>query len=72
MSDMGVRRCWLQALECILLILLAAAAARYSIVQPELDRYDHIGVYVFFLVVGLPVVAVGLLLIAHYVVAPTS
>jgi hypothetical protein len=46
--------------------------ARYSIFRAALDRYDHIGVYIFFLVVGLPVVAVGLLLIAHYVVGPTS
>jgi uncharacterized membrane protein YdbT with pleckstrin-like domain len=56
----------------ILLVLLAAAVARYSIFRAALDRYDHIGVYIFFLVVGLPVVAVGLLLIAHYVVGPTS
>lgn len=56
----------------ILLVLLAAAAARYSIVQRALDRYDHTGVYVFFLVVGLPFVAVGLLLIAHYVMGPTG
>ncbi len=56
----------------IFLLLLAAAAARYSIVRPTLNRYDHIGAYVFFIVVGLPIAVVGLLLIAHYVANPTS
>jgi len=55
-----------------LLILLAAAASRYSISQRTLDRYDHLGMYIFFIVVGLPFAVVGLLLIAHYVTNPTS
>jgi len=56
----------------ILLILLAAAASRYSISQRTLDRYDHLGMYIFFIVVGLPFAVVGLLLIAHYYVTNPS
>ncbi|HYV69258.1 MAG TPA: hypothetical protein VE970_04035 [Pseudolabrys sp.] len=56
----------------ILLILLAAAASRYSISQRTLDRYDHLGMYIFFIVIGLPFAVVALLLIAHYVANPTS
>jgi len=56
----------------VLLILLAAAASRYSISQRTLDRYDHVGMYVFSLVVGLPFAVVALLLIAHYVANPAS
>jgi len=54
------------------LILLAAAASRYSIAQRSLDRYDHIGMYVFFIVVGLPFTVLALLLIAHYVANSAS
>ena len=56
----------------ILLILLAATAARYSISHRALDRYDRFGVCVFFIVVGIPSAAAGALLIAHYVANPTS
>jgi len=56
----------------VLLILLAAAASRYSISQRTLDRYDHIGMYVFFIVVGLPFTVLALLLIAHYVANSAS
>ena len=55
----------------VLLVLLAAAASRYSVVRP-IDRYDRIGTSVFFIVVGLPVVLVGLALIALYVMNATS
>jgi hypothetical protein len=50
----------------VLLVLLAAAASRYSVSRP-IDRYDRIGASVFFIVVGLPVSLVGLALIALYV-----
>ena len=56
----------------ILLILLAATAARYSISHRVLDHYDRLGVWVFFIVVGIPLAAAGALLIAHYVANPTS
>jgi hypothetical protein len=56
----------------ILLILLAAAASRYSISHRTLDRYDHLGSYIFFIVVGLPFAVLGLLLVAHYVTNSTS
>jgi cadmium resistance protein CadD (predicted permease) len=56
----------------ILLILLAAAASRYSISHRTLDRYDRLGVCIFFIVVGIPFAAAGALLIAHYVANPTS
>jgi hypothetical protein len=56
----------------ILLILLAATAARYSISHRALDHYDRLGVCVFFIVVGIPFAAAGALLIAHYVANPTS
>jgi len=46
-----------------LLILIAAAALGYSR-SATTDHYDRIGAYVFFIVVGLPVVFVGLELIA--------
>ena len=55
----------------VLLVLLAAAASRYLIFRP-IDRYYRIGTSVFFIVVGLPVVLVGLALIALYVVNATS
>jgi len=55
----------------ILLVLIAAAASRYSVFRP-VDRYDRMGAYVFFVLVGLPVVIVGLALIGHYVVSATS
>ena len=56
----------------IFLLLLTAAVARYTLFRPTLNRYDHIGAYVFFIVVGFPIGVVGLLLIAHYVANPTS
>ena len=55
----------------VLLVLLAAAVSRYTIIWP-IDRYDRIGTYVFFIVVGLPVLLVGLALLALYVVNATS
>ena len=55
----------------VLLVLLVAAASRYSLFRP-IDRYDRIGTSVFFIVVGLPVVLVGLALIAHYVMNATN
>jgi hypothetical protein len=52
----------------LLLILLTAAAARYATFRSTEGYYDGIGASVFFIVVGLPVVVVGLILIARYVV----
>jgi len=53
----------------LLLLLLTAAAAGYTAVRP-IDRYDRAGGYVFFIAVGLPVVIVGLVLIAHFLNVP--
>jgi len=41
------------------LILIAAAALGYSR-SATTDHYDRMGAYVFFIIVGLPVVFVGL------------
>ena len=51
-------------LGILLSILLVAAAVRYLIVRP-LDRFDRIGARVFFVVIGLPVLFVGLDLISQ-------
>jgi len=53
----------------LLLILLTAAAARYTTFRSTVDHYDDIGASIFFIVVGLPVIVVGLTLIARYVVS---
>ena len=75
-SDLRARTWGVEMLAAViggvLLILLAAAASRYSISQRTLDRYDRVGMFVFSLVVGLPFAVVALLLIAHYVANPAS
>jgi hypothetical protein len=45
--------------------LLTAAATRYLTFVVRLHRLDRVGACVFFFVVGLPVVIVGLALIAQ-------
>lgn len=55
----------------VLLVLLTALAARCSTFRSSLDDSDRTGAYVFFIVVGLPMIIVGLALIAHYVVGST-
>ena len=52
----------------ILLILLTATATRYWTFVSRLDDYDRVGARVFFIVVGLPMIVVGLALIARFVV----
>ncbi len=52
----------------LLLILLTAAAARYTAVRSTVDHHDRVGAFVFFTVVGLPAITVGLILIARFVV----
>lgn len=49
------------------LVLLAAALARYSTFLSGLDNSDRNGAYVFFIVVGLPVVIAGVFLIADFI-----
>jgi hypothetical protein len=51
-------------LGILLLLLLTATALRYFITRP-LNRYDRIGGFVFFIVIGLPVFFVGLDLISQ-------
>lgn len=55
----------------LLLILLTATATRYSTFVSRLDDYDRVGACVFFIVVGLPTIIVGLALIARYVAGGT-
>jgi hypothetical protein len=55
----------------VLLILLTATATRYSTSVSRLDDFDRVGAHVFFIVVGLPMIIVGLALIARYVVGGT-
>ena len=52
----------LAILGILILLLLAATAFRYFITRP-LNRYDRIGAFVFFIVIGLPGFFVGLDLI---------
>jgi hypothetical protein len=54
-----------------LLILLTALTARYTIFQSVVDHYDGVGAFVFFIVVGLPMIIVGLALIARYAMSGT-
>jgi hypothetical protein len=51
----------------LLLVLLAAMLARYSMFWGPLEGSDRLGALVFFVVIGLPVIIVGLALIARYV-----
>jgi len=53
-----------------LLVLLTAILARYSTFPSRLAEYDRTGAYVFFIVVGLPVVIAGVALIADFIIAP--
>jgi len=53
-----------------LLVLLIAILARYSTFLSKLADYDRTGAYVFFVVVGLPVVIAGVALIADFFWAP--
>jgi hypothetical protein len=55
----------------VILILLTATATRYSKFVSRLDDFDRVGAYVLFIVVGLPMIIVGLALIARYVVGGT-
>jgi len=52
----------LAILGILLLLLFAATALRYFITRSP-DRYDRIGAFVFFIVIGLPGFFVGLDLI---------
>ena len=54
----------LAVLGILLSFLFVAGAVKYLIVRP-LDRFDRIGARVFFVVVGLPVLFVGLGLISQ-------
>jgi hypothetical protein len=47
------------------LVLLAAAAWKYSTIRPTLHPYDRMGAVVFFTVVGLPLVIAALALVAQ-------
>jgi ABC-type dipeptide/oligopeptide/nickel transport system permease component len=62
--DRGVNPMALAVLGIFLLLLLTATALRYFITRP-LNRYDRIGTFVFFIVIGLPVFFVGLALISQ-------
>jgi len=55
-----------------LLVLLTAILARYSTFLSRLAGSDRTGAYVFFIVVGLPVVIAGVALIADFVWAPPN
>jgi hypothetical protein len=61
----------LPAIIGVAYFLLTAVAARYSTFRPGLDDSDRVGTYVFSIVIGLPVIVVGLALIARYVVGGT-
>ena len=54
----------LAALGILLCLLFAAAALRYLTIRP-LDRFDRIGARIFFIVIGLPVLFVGVDLISQ-------
>jgi hypothetical protein len=60
---------WPVIVGIVLWLLLAAAAWRYSRIQPALDRYDRIGAWVFFIVIGVPVLISAMALIAHSTIA---
>ena len=51
----------------VLLVLVTAAVARYSTSWQPLNDSDRLGALVFFVVVGLPVVFVGLSMIVRFV-----
>ena len=53
----------------LLLVLLTAALAKYSVSWQGLQESDWLGALVFFIVVGFPIVIVGLALIARYIVS---
>ena len=53
-----------------LLVLLTAILARYSTILSRLADYDRTGAYIFFIVVGLPVMIAGVALIADFIVSP--
>jgi hypothetical protein len=55
----------------LLLVLLTAALAKYSVSWQGLQESDWLGALVFFIVVGFPIVIVGLALIARYIVSGT-
>ena len=59
----------LLVIGALLLVLLTAALARYSTSWQGLEDSDRLGALVFFIVVGFPVVIVGLALIARYIVS---
>ena len=61
----------LLVIGALLLVLLIAALARYSTSWQGLEDSDRLGALVFFIVVGFPVVIVGLALIARYIVSAT-
>jgi len=46
--------------------------ARYATFLSRLADYDRAGAYVFFIVVGLPVVIAGVALIADFIWAPLN
>jgi uncharacterized membrane protein len=54
-------------LGALLLVLLAATVARYSMSWEPLAGSDRLEALIFFVVIGLPVIIVGLALIARYV-----
>jgi hypothetical protein len=54
----------LAVLGILLSLLFVAAVVRYLIARP-LDRFDRIGARIFFVVIGLPVLFVGLYLISQ-------
>lgn len=61
----------LLVLGALLLVLLTAMVARYSTSWQPLEDSDRLGALVFFIVVWLPVVFVGLALIVRYIVSAT-
>jgi hypothetical protein len=61
----------LLVIGALLLVLLTAALARYSTSWQGLEDSDRLGALIFFIVVGFPVVIVGLALIARYIVSAT-
>jgi hypothetical protein len=55
----------LAILGAALVLLFVLAYWRHSQTRPPLDRRDQIGVLVFFLVVGIPFLALSVALIAR-------
>ena len=58
---------WSLAIGALVLGLLAATLTRYALSSQPPSNSDRLGALVFFIVVGLPFVIVGLAMVARYV-----